>query len=58
MSIPEYVRCSNCKFRYCGIYECPMVHEESYYNEDDGYDYIEIRKNNDDEFCSYFELDE
>ena len=44
------VRCKDCVHR--GNWnECPMVHEEVFYDEDDGSDYVTFDNTNDDGFC-------
>lgn len=43
------VRCKECKHRM--TYECPMCHEEDYYDDDDGWGYVIRNRTEDDGFC-------
>lgn len=43
------VRCSECKYRCTQT--CPMFHTESYWDEDDGSDYYDVDRTDDDGFC-------
>lgn len=45
----EVVRCRECKHR--GYDACPMCHDEYYYDEDDGGDWVTHDKTEDDGFC-------
>lgn len=47
--VAPVVRCRECVYR--GDYRCPMYHEEYYWDEDDGGDYIPIDNTHDDGFC-------
>lgn len=47
--VAPVVRCRECVYR--GDYGCPMYHEEYYWDEDDGGDYISIDNTHDDGFC-------
>ena len=52
--VVEVVRCKNCEHQ--NSRNCPMCHEEYYYDEDDGADYYLIDKAVDPNgFCSYGE---
>ena len=42
-------RCSECVHR--GMPACPMCHDESYYDEDDGTEYYTVDKTDDNGFC-------
>lgn len=44
------VRCKEC-WKRGNERECPMCHEESYYDEDDGTDYWTVDNTDDDGFC-------
>lgn len=43
------VRCKECKYR--GYDDCPMCHDEYYYDEDDGGDWVTRDMTVDDGFC-------
>lgn len=45
----EVVRCKDCKHRQTD--ECPMLHDDDYYDEDDGWDSITFDYTKDDGFC-------
>lgn len=45
----EVVRCKDCKYR--GYDDCPMCHDEYYYDEDDGGDWVTRDMTVDDGFC-------
>lgn len=47
--VAPVVRCRECVYR--GDYGCPMYHEEYYWDEDDGGDYIDIDNTHHDGFC-------
>lgn len=47
-SVPV-VRCKECKYR--GYDDCPMCHDEYYYDEDDGGDWVTRDMTVDDGFC-------
>ena len=44
------VRCKECRFRGNPL-NCPMCHEEDYYDEDDGFDYIVRDETTDEGYC-------
>lgn len=44
------VRCKECRFRGNPM-NCPMCHEEDYYDEDDGFDYIVRDETVDEGYC-------
>lgn len=45
----EVVRCKDCKYR--GYDDCPMCHDEYYYDEEDGGDWVTRDMTVDDGFC-------
>lgn len=44
------VRCKECRFRGNPL-NCPMCHEEDFYDEDDGFDYIVRDETTDEGYC-------
>lgn len=44
------VRCKDCKYRG-NSFACPMCHDESIYDDDDGYDNYTYDRTDDDSFC-------
>ena len=48
--VVEIVRCHECKYRG-SEFECPMCHDEYYYDEDDGGEYVTHDNTEDDGFC-------
>ena len=51
------VRCKNCKHRGDPM-DCPMCHEEYYFDEDDGGDYFTVDQTVDGGFCHAGEMKE
>lgn len=51
------VRCKECRFRGNPM-NCPMCHEEDYYDEDDGFDYIVRDETVDEGYCQKGEREE
>ena len=45
------VRCKDCKYRG-NSFACPMCHDESIYDDDDGYDDYTYDRTDDDGFCN------